>query len=47
MPKTELKVEGFECTRCKHKWIPHTMTKKPIACPKCKSPYWDVEKKKG
>jgi transposase-like protein len=23
------------------------LQKKPIVCPKCKSPYWDVKKKRG
>lgn len=34
----------IECKRCGHKWIP----RKPevMLCPKCKSPYWNIEKKK-
>jgi len=40
-----LKVKGYKCERCKHEWAPR---KKgiPIICPKCKSPYWNKEKKK-
>ena len=40
MPKITL--EGFECNRCNHKWIPRDINKKPIICPTCKSPYWDT-----
>ena len=39
----------FSCERCKEKWIPRDATsakpKKPLTCPKCKSPYWDVPRK--
>ena len=32
-------LEGYECERCKHKWLPRGEA--PKVCPKCKSPYWD------
>jgi len=32
-----------ECKRCGWKWIPRL--EKPILCPKCKSAYWNIEKK--
>ena len=37
--KIKFKVEGYECGRCNHKWIPRK--EYPIVCPKCKNPYWD------
>jgi hypothetical protein len=41
-PKVKFEVEGWECLRCGHKWIPRIMTDvEPTICPKCKSPYWD------
>jgi len=45
MGKIEIKLKGYQCERCKHKWDPRDK-KKPIICPKCKSPYWDKPKKK-
>jgi DNA-directed RNA polymerase subunit RPC12/RpoP len=40
MGKTML--EGYECERCGHKWIPRATTEdEPTICPKCKSPYWN------
>lgn len=32
------------CKRCTHEWYPRT-PEKPLICPKCKSPYWDRERK--
>lgn len=34
----------LNCKRCKHIWIPRA-NKKPKVCPKCKSPYWDIERR--
>jgi len=34
---------GLDCKRCGHKWLPRQ--KEIRICPKCKSPYWDKEKK--
>src|SRR5882762_3691557 len=39
MPRVML--EGFECSRCGHRWIPREGLESPQTCPKCKSPYWD------
>ena len=33
------------CKRCGHKWVQRILTK-PVLCPKCKSPYWDKDRKK-
>ncbi|MGO9646140.1 MAG: hypothetical protein ACLPY5_15520 [Candidatus Bathyarchaeia archaeon] len=43
-PKIKIEVEGYECTRCGHQWIPRS-DDHPTICPKCKSPYWDRPKK--
>jgi len=32
------------CKRCGHRWIPRK--EEVRICPKCKSPYWDLEKEK-
>lgn len=35
-------IEGFECDRCRHKWIPRLkIDGEPTICPRCKSPYWN------
>lgn len=41
----EITLKGYICERCKHKWVPRE-DKKPLVCPKCKSPYWDRVRKK-
>ena len=33
-----------ECKRCGHKWIPRKS--EVMLCPKCKTPYWNIPKKK-
>jgi hypothetical protein len=40
-------VKELECKRCDHRWIPRT-GHYPKVCPnpKCKSPYWNEERKK-
>jgi predicted Zn-ribbon and HTH transcriptional regulator len=42
--KVMITLEGYQCERCDHKWIPKG-AKEPRTCPDCKSPYWDVPKK--
>lgn len=52
MPRVQITVEGWQCTRCAHKWVPryyYSADKSmipPKVCPKCKSPYWDKEPRK-
>mgnify|MGYP001579035540 CR=1 FL=1 len=46
MSEIEIKVNGFKCNKCSHKWIPRSSKERPLICPKCKSPRWDMEKKK-
>jgi hypothetical protein len=38
---------GCRCGRCQHEWLPRTPDEKPKACAKCKSPYWNKERKLG
>ena len=47
MGKIKITVEGYRCERCGHEWVPMDMEKKPRVCPKCKSPYWDIPRKKS
>lgn len=42
MPEIEIKVKGYVCNKCKNKWIPRSEKEKPLVCPKCKSPRWDM-----
>ena len=50
MTKIKVNVVELECMRCGHEWYPRhkpdedSMIEVRI-CPKCKSPYWDKEKK--
>ena len=38
-----VKIKKIECKRCGYKWIPR---KEEIRiCPKCKSPYWDRDRR--
>ena len=43
MPKVQL--TGFQCTRCRHTWVPRDVDEPPRVCPACKSPYWDRPRK--
>jgi DNA-directed RNA polymerase subunit RPC12/RpoP len=43
----KIRLDGYVCERCIHKWVPRDFSKKlPLVCPKCKSPYWNIPKKK-
>ena len=33
------------CKRCGHEWIRRNFDKLPGTCPRCKSPYWNKERK--
>lgn len=37
-------IPKLKCLRCGHEWIPRV--EEVRLCPKCKSVYWDREKKK-
>lgn len=42
----EIKIDGFKCERCGHLWVGRIGRKeKPVVCPKCKSPYWNIPRK--
>lgn len=45
MATITIKREGRRCERCGHEWLPRQRGKLPVACPKCKSPYWDRPRK--
>lgn len=40
----EFEPEKLKCTRCKHEWYPKVPDKLPEVCPRCKSPYWRLER---
>ena len=41
--KSKIIIQKCKCLRCNSEWIPR---KEEIKfCPKCKSPYWDMERK--
>jgi len=42
MPRITL--EGWQCLRCNHKWVPREENQ-PKVCPKCKSPYWNTPRR--
>jgi len=42
----EIKLDGKLCERCEHTWVSRNGAR-PIVCPKCKSPYWDVLRQNG
>lgn len=46
MGKIKFSVEGYQCERCGHKWVPRKSDNEPRVCPKCKSAWWNVPKKK-
>lgn len=46
MPKVRITVMGYRCERCNHEWVPRDDAHLPRVCPKCKSPYWDIPRKK-
>lgn len=45
MPELTKKIKYYKCSRCHHEWLPKNEDK-PLTCPKCRSVYWDREKKK-
>ena len=40
----EIILPKFSCLRCGHTWYPRREVY-PTVCPRCKSPYWDKERK--
>lgn len=43
-----IQIQGFKCDVCGHIWISRNRETKqlPIACAKCKSPYWNKSERK-
>jgi predicted Zn-ribbon and HTH transcriptional regulator len=37
------RVKIFNCKRCGWEWA--SRKERPVICPKCKTPYWDKERK--
>ena len=37
-------LKKFKCQRCNAEWLPRS--EKPIACPRCKSTYWNKPRMK-
>lgn len=35
----------LKCKRCSHEWVQRTLNL-PKVCPRCKSPYWNKERRK-
>ena len=44
MPRIHIEVDGYRCSRCGHEWIPRK-PEHPRVCPRCKSPFWDRERR--
>ena len=48
----DITFKGFRCERCGHIWAPRQALdstdplQRPKVCPKCKSAWWDVPRKK-
>lgn len=40
----KVKVNANKCERCGYIWVP--IKSNPVVCPKCKSPYWNKERRK-
>ena len=38
-------IKIYTCKRCSHMWA-NRKNQKPRVCPKCKSPYWDTDRRK-
>ena len=45
MPEIIIKKKGWKCLKCNHEWVARD-NEKPIVCPNCKNPRWDMEAKK-
>ena len=44
MSRTTMTIAAWKCIRCNHVW-PNNREKKPIRCPDCGSPYWDIPRR--
>jgi len=41
----KIKLQKLKCKRCGYEWIPRKDEVR--LCPRCRSPYWDKERKRG
>ena len=39
-----MEIKIYECKRCNHKWA-NRKAQEPVICPRCKSAYWNIERK--
>jgi predicted Zn-ribbon and HTH transcriptional regulator len=39
-------IEIRKCNRCDHEWALRGLKTEPVRCPKCKSQYWNKERKR-
>jgi DNA-directed RNA polymerase subunit RPC12/RpoP len=46
MARVPITVMGYRCERCNGEWVPKDAEREPVACPRCKSPYWNRPRKK-
>lgn len=42
----EIVLPHHECLRCHHTWVPRQPIR-PLTCPSCRSPYWNMPRWKG
>ena len=49
----KIKIDGYVCERCSHQWVArnskgnkNNSREEPRVCPRCKSPYYNVPRKK-
>jgi len=42
----KVQITGFKCERCGYIWRPRLPEDKIKICPKCKSAYWNVPRRK-
>ena len=47
MPLVPITGMGYRCERCGGEWVPKDPEREPVACPKCKSPYWNRPRRKA
>ena len=44
----KVKLDGYQCERCYHTWIPRETTKgEPVICSSYKSSYWNRPRRSG
>lgn len=41
----KVQIEACKCNQCGYVWLPNEDNPDPVSCSKCKSPYWNRQKK--